>query len=175
VLWRPYHERNGVWFWWGARPGPDGFQKLYGMLYDRLARHHGLDNLVWVWNANAPRDIPHDEAFAYADFYPGPDVVDVLATDVYHFDYEQDEYESLLALAAGRPIALGEVGELPKPEILDAQPAWTWFMVWSSWLESANSPERVRAVYDRPATLTAEELEWPPALPDTGSAAGPGP
>lgn len=173
VLWRPYHEMNGVWFWWGARPGPDGFQKLYRMLYDRLVNHHHLDNLLWVWDANAPRDIPEDEAFAYADFYPGHDVVDVLATDVYHFDYEQDEYESLLALADGKPIALGEVGELPKPEILDAQPAWSWFMVWSSWLESANTPERVRAVYDSPRTLTADEMEWPPALPDAGSGAGP--
>lgn len=175
VLWRPYHEMNGVWFWWGARPGPDGFPKLYRMLYDRLVRHHRLDNLVWAWNANAPRDIPRDEAFAYAGFYPGHDVVDVLATDVYHFDYEQDEYESLLALADGKPIALGEVGELPRPEILDAQPAWSWFMVWSSWLESANTPERVRAVYDRPGTLTADEVEWPPALPDTVSESGSGP
>ncbi|MEJ2503728.1 MAG: glycosyl hydrolase, partial [Gemmatimonadota bacterium] len=43
VLWRPYHEMNGVWFWWGARPGPDGFPRLYRMLHDRLTRHHGLD------------------------------------------------------------------------------------------------------------------------------------
>ncbi len=164
VLWRPYHEMNGVWFWWGARPGPDGFPKLWRMLYERLVEHHGLDNLVWVWNANAPRDIPRDQAFAYAGFYPGhDDVVDVLATDVYHFDYEQADYASLLRLAEGRPIALGEVGELPKPEILDAQPGWTWFMVWSSWIESANPPERVRAVYEYPRTLTRDEVEWPPA------------
>ena len=163
VLWRPYHEMNGVWFWWGDRPGPDGFLKLYRMLYDRLTRHHGLNNLLWVWNANAPRDIPRDQAFAYADYYPGHAVVDVLAADVYHFDYEQKDYASLLALADGRPIALGEVGQLPKPEILDAQPAWTWFMVWSSWLESANSPERVRAVYRHPRTVTLGPAResWP--------------
>jgi mannan endo-1,4-beta-mannosidase len=154
VLWRPYHEMNGVWFWWGDRPGPDGFPKLYRMLFERLTRHHDLDNLVWVWNANAPRDIPHDQAFAYDDFFPGHDVVDILATDVYHFDYEQKDYELLLELADGKPVALGEVGQLPKPEILDAQPAWAWFMVWSSWLESANSPERVRAVYGYPRTAT---------------------
>jgi mannan endo-1,4-beta-mannosidase len=165
VLWRPYHEMNGVWFWWGARPGPDGFPRLWRMLYDRLVHHHGLDNLIWVWNANAPRDIPQDQARPYAGFYPGHDMVDVLATDVYHFDYEQRDYEELLALAEGRPIALGEVGELPKPEILDAQPAWTWFMVWSSWLESANTEDRVRAVYDYPRTITADEAGWPRSGP----------
>lgn len=161
VLWRPYHEMNGVWFWWGAWPGPDGFPRLYRMLYDRLVRHHGLDNLVWVWNANAPRDIPLDQAYAYVDYYPGHDVVDVLATDVYHFDYEQKDYQELLAVSDGKPIALGEVGQLPKPEILDAQPAWAWFMVWSSWLDSANTEDRVRSVYDDPRTLTRDEVDWP--------------
>ena len=40
---------------------------------------HHLDNLVWVWNTNAPRS----DAVPYAGFYPGHDVVDILAADVY--------------------------------------------------------------------------------------------
>src|SRR5690606_20383457 len=130
ILWRPYHEMNGIWFWWGDKKGPDGFAKLWKMMYDRYVNVHHLDNLLWVWNANAPRDIPFDQAYSYRDYYPGHEYVDILATDVYHFDYEQKDYEELLALAEGRPVALGEVGELPKMEILEVQPAWTWFMVW---------------------------------------------
>lgn len=154
VLWRPYHEMNGVWFWWGDKKGPDGFARLYRMLYDRFVNVHHLDNLLWVWDANAPRDIPRDQAYAYALYYPGAQFVDVLATDVYNFDYEQKDYDELVALAAGKPIALGEVGELPKPEILEAQPGWTWFMVWSNWLETHNTPERVRAIYSLPRVVT---------------------
>ncbi|UGU17886.1 glycoside hydrolase family 26 protein [Sinomicrobium kalidii] len=160
VLWRPYHEMNGVWFWWGNRPGEDGFVKLWKMLYRRLTDHHKLNNLIWVWNANGPRDIPYDEAFAYRDFYPGPDYVDILATDVYHYDYEQKDYESLLELAAGKPIALGEVGQLPKPEILEKQPEWSWFMVWSDWLHTANTEERVKSIYDLPQSITREEVTY---------------
>lgn len=159
VLWRPYHEMNGVWFWWGDKRGPDGFQKLWRMMFDRYVNYHDLTNLIWVWNANAPRDIPQDEAYDYTLYYPGPDYVDVLATDVYHFDYEQSEYEELLGLANGKPIALGEVGQLPKPEILEAQPMWAWFMVWSQWLETHNTLERVQRVYAHPATLTHDELD----------------
>lgn len=159
VLWRPYHEMNGVWFWWGDKKGPDGFAKLWHLLYDRMVNFHELNNLIWVWNANAPRDIPKDEAYAYADYYPGHDYVDVLATDVYIFDYEQRDYEELLALAEGRVVALGEVGELPKPEILEAQPRWAWFMVWASWLETHNTLERVMTIYNLKETLTLEELE----------------
>ena len=161
VLWRPYHEMNGVWFWWGDKKGKDGYQKLWKMLFDRLVNFHGLNNLLWVWNANAPRDIPKDEAFSYHYYYPGNDYVDVLATDVYHFDYEQKDYNELLELADGKLIALGEVGELLKPEILEAQPNWAWFMVWSSWLVTDNTPERVKEVYSHPRTLTHDEVVQP--------------
>jgi mannan endo-1,4-beta-mannosidase len=159
VLWRPYHEMNGVWFWWGNKKGEEGFVKLWKMLYDRFVNFHQLNNLIWVWNANAPRDVPQDEAYAYKDFYPGADYVDVLATDVYNFDYEQKDYQELLDLANGKVIALGEVGELPKPGILAAQPKWAWFMVWSSWLETANTLERVMTIYNLSETLTLEEVD----------------
>jgi len=158
VLWRPYHEMNGVWFWWGDKKGEDGYAKLWKMLFDRFVNYHQLNNLIWVWNANAPRDIPADEAYAYKHYYPGHDYVDVLAADVYNFDYEQKDYEELLALAEGRVIALGEVGELPKIEILTAQPKWAWFMVWASWLETHNTLERVMTIYNLRQTVTLEEL-----------------
>lgn len=159
VLWRPYHEMNGVWFWWGDKKGKDGYIKLYKMLFDRYVNYHKLNNLIWVWNANAPRDIPKDEAFAYKDFYPGPEYVDVLATDVYNFDYEQKDYQELLDLANGKLIALGEVGELPKAEILEVQPKWAWFMIWANWLETHNKPERVKEIYGHPSVLTRDEVE----------------
>ena len=100
--WRPYHEMNGVWFWWGDKKGPDGYQKLFKMMFDRFVNVHKLNNLLWVWNANGLRDLPFDQAYSYADYYPGPDYVDVLATDVYHFDYEQKDYNELLDLAKGK-------------------------------------------------------------------------
>jgi mannan endo-1,4-beta-mannosidase len=159
VIWRPYHEMNGVWFWWGDKKGKDGYVKLYKMMYDRYVNYHKLNNLIWVWNANAPRDIPKDEAFAYKEYYPGPAYVDVLATDVYNFDYEQKEYQELLDLAQGKLIALGEVGELPKPEIMEAQPKWAWFMIWANWLETHNKPERVKEIYSHPSVLTHDEVD----------------
>lgn len=157
ILWRPYHEMNGVWFWWGNNP--ESYKNLWKMLYQRLTEYHQLNNLIWVWNANAPRDIPYDEAFPYKDFYPGAEFVDILATDVYHYDYEQKDYEELLKLADGKPIALGEVGELPKPNILEKQPKWSWFMVWSSWLKTANSEQRVKEIYNFSSTITRDEIK----------------
>lgn len=150
VLWRPYHEMNGDWFWWGKREGAGGYAALYRQMYHRLVDIHHLDNLLWVWNANAPA--PH--ILPYPACYPGSEYVDILATDVYHNDFAQSHHDDLLALANGKPIALGEVGPLPTPAILDAQPQWAWFMVWTTFLTQHNTPEAVQAVYDRPKTLT---------------------
>ena len=159
VLWRPYHEMNGVWFWWGNRKGPDGIAKLWKMMYDRFTNYHHLNNLLWVWGANGLRDIPFDEAYDYADYYPGPQYVDILGADVYHFDYEQKDYNSLLALANGKPIALTETGELPTPLILSVQPQWCWFMVWTSWLWTDNTRGRVKQVYNMPRALNHDEVK----------------
>jgi mannan endo-1,4-beta-mannosidase len=153
VLWRPYHEMNGSWFWWGGREGSDGYAALYRQLYSRFVDHHHLDNLVWVWNTNAPRG----DAAAYAGFYPGHDVVDVLAADVYANDYRQSHHDDLTALAEGRPIALGEAGVLPTPEILAMQPQWTWFMTWTDFLTKENTREEVRRLYDDPRVVSRRD------------------
>jgi mannan endo-1,4-beta-mannosidase len=147
VLWRPYHEMNGGWFWWGRRTTPGyGFARLWRHLYERLTHVHGLHNLLWVWNANAPRDTPGDEAGPYADYYPGGDVVDILATDIYHADYRDSHADDLRTLADGRPIALGEVGHLPPLDYLERHPDWSWIMPWGGLLFRFNRPETLQSL-----------------------------
>lgn len=158
VLWRPYQEMNGTWFWWGNRPGKQGFAKLWEMMYDRFVNYHHLNNLIWVWDANAPCDTPGREAYDYKDFYPDKKYVDVLAADVYHFDYSQKEYNNLLDLADGKLIALGEVGEMPSITVLKAQPKWVWFMIYANYLQSENSPDKVKDIYEYPPVLSLEEV-----------------
>ncbi len=70
VLWRPLHEAGGEWFWWGAS-GKDAYKELYNLLYERLTEYHGLDNLIWVFNAQK------------ADWYVGDDKCDIIADDPY--------------------------------------------------------------------------------------------
>ncbi len=159
VLWRPYHEMNGIWFWWGDKKGKDGYAKLWKMMYNRFVYHHKLNNLIWVWNANTPRDRENDEAYDYDLYFPGLDYVDVLAADVYHNDYKQSHHDDLLKLSKGKVIALGEVGEVPSPEILDDQPMWTWFMIWVQWVETHNTPQKVKDLYDYPRTLSLDEVK----------------
>ena len=47
ILWRPFHEMDGGWFWWG-RGGAANFVRLWRLMYDRYTHVHGLRNLIWV-------------------------------------------------------------------------------------------------------------------------------
>jgi len=158
VLWRPYHEMNGDWFWWGKKEGEDGYKKLYRMLYDRLVNFHGLNNLIWVYDCNEVRE----NIDPYDKYFPGQDVVDIFATDVYRNGFSRTDYDQLLALAGDKPIALGEVGAVPPPDTLRAQPRWTWFMVWGEPGAGAGFQGymAIRAVYESDEVVTLDKLPW---------------
>ncbi|MGA2219644.1 MAG: glycosyl hydrolase [Terracidiphilus sp.] len=152
VLFRAYHEMNGGWFWWGGRPGKDGSAALYRQIFDRFVNVHHLDNLVWVWNVNAP-----DPGWPpSAEYYPGPQYADVVTMDIYG-EFKQEYYDSMISIAAGKPIALAEVGGLPTPEILNQQPRWAYFMCWSEFIRTGNPLERVISVYHAPRMVNRDD------------------
>ena len=152
VLWRPYHEMNGDWFWWG---GKQDFARLWALMFDRLAVHHRLDNLVWVWSPNAPGS----GASAYEASFPAADQVDVLALDQYDASFPQAVYDRFAAFARGKPIALGETGALPAPELLATrQGAWVWNMSWGKMIRENNTEAAIRSFYDQPRAIDRDGL-----------------
>ena len=152
ILWRPYHEMNGDWFWWGGRVGENSTADLYRQLYDRYANHHQLDNLVWVWNV----DRPSTPIRKFSNFYPGNEYLDILSLDVYGSDFNQDYYDSLKFLSQGKPLLFGEVGNPPFPEILDTQPDWTLWVIWAGMARNV-SKKQYKMLYDDPRILTQDD------------------
>lgn len=146
VLWRPMHENNGTFFWWGGRPGPAGTAQLYRELYARMVYVHHLDNLIWVWNQNGPA--PPDQ---FVSFFPGRKFCDVVSYDNYR-DLLDRYYYEILALADGKPVALGEVGMPPSAEVLKAQPKWVWYMQWAGGVE--RQADRLKVAYANPYVLS---------------------
>jgi mannan endo-1,4-beta-mannosidase len=138
VLWRPYHEMNGDWFWWGGRTeGRYTTAALYRQLFDRLVNHHQLKNLVWLWSMDRVSGKPERE---HAKYFPGIEYVDVLGLDVYGNDFAQSYYDSLVTLSQGKPLAMAEVGNPPAPEVLEKQPLWTYYSIWSGMVR--NTPKK---------------------------------
>jgi mannan endo-1,4-beta-mannosidase len=171
VLWRPYHEMNGDWFWWGGRRGERGTTVIYRQIFDRLVHHHKLNNLIWVWSV----DRPSTPGRQFVDFSPGTNYFDVAALDVYRSDFKQSYYEDLLALAAGKPMALAEVGPAPTVAVLEQQPKWTWWMTWAGMIRGGgtnNVPNPTKVLYADPRSLSLSDADYAEAIAPIRKASG---
>jgi mannan endo-1,4-beta-mannosidase len=170
VLWRPYHEMNGDWFWWGGRRGARGTTVLYRQLFDRLVNHHHLNNLIWIWSVDRP-SLPERQ---FAGFYPGAGYFDVAALDVYHGDFQKSYYDDLLKLAAGKPITLAEVGPPPALAVLEQQPKWTWWMLWAfggrETPSATNDP--MRTLVNDPRSLSLDDPAYLQGIAPIRAASG---
>lgn len=150
VLWRPLHESEGGWFWWGAK-GPDAFKQLWRLAYDRLTNHHGINNLVWVLTSEDPA------------WYPGDDVVDVVGVDAYPSDRSDtlsSRWSPLLSRFDGKkPIALTEFGGVPDIDAMrQVGVSWAYFCSWNgSYGPSIETTAKVQRVYTSAAVVTKDE------------------
>jgi len=87
VIFRPWHENNGSWFWWGEKLcTPEEYKALWCMLQDYLL-DEGMDNLVWSYSPNLDGHFPESK---FLERYPGDDRVDVIGLDAYQWGTEED-------------------------------------------------------------------------------------
>ena len=174
VLFRPLHEMNEGWAWWGGRPGPNGDAKLYQITHDYLVSK-GLTNIIWVW---ALKDVAGGASSA-AGYYPGDAYVDVVALDVWVNKFPgTDWYNALKTIAAGRkPMAMAEVGSVPQPSQMASQPSWVYWSVWMNWLTdpSYNTNASIQAGYYDARTLHQGQVSIPVAGGGGGGTAPTGP
>jgi mannan endo-1,4-beta-mannosidase len=169
VLWRPYHEMNGDWFWWGGRRGEHGTTVLYRQLFDRLANHHQLNNLVWIWSVDRP-STPERQ---FVDFFPGRNYFDIAALDVYHSDFSQSYYRDLLKLTGGKPVALAEVGPPPTLDVLEKQPEWTWWMLWAGMVgKEPGANHAMQTLVNAPRSLSRDDPEYIKGIAPIRAASG---
>lgn len=80
VIFRPFHEHTGGWFWWGAgHLTPDEYIQLWRFTVEYLRDEKDLHHLLYAYSTDVFRDEAH-----YLEHYPGDDYVDVLGFDDYH-------------------------------------------------------------------------------------------
>jgi len=152
VLWRPYHEMNGEWFWWGGRREEKGTAALYKQLFDRLVNYHKLNNLIWVWSVDRPSKL--ERQFSY--YFPGSDYMDIVSLDVYGKDFNQSYYDSLIAYSNGKVLALAEVGNPPTVDILKNQPLWAYYTTWAGMVRNTLKKQYIELIND-PRILSQED------------------
>lgn len=127
VLFRPFHELTGNWFWW-CRNSCTAFeyQTLWRFTFYYLHTVKKLHNILWVYNTGG--DFETKEEFM--ERYPGDDKADLLSFDTYQYGdpakekwFEENTNRRLrlvaeLAAEKGKPFALAETGyeAVPYPQ-----------------------------------------------------------
>ena len=172
ILWRPLHEAEGGWFWWGAE-GPEPCKKLYRLLYDKLTNEYGLDNLIWVWTGYTSP--------ASAEWYPGDDVVDIIGYDKYNAADGQPNLSSIAStfysLVKGtngqKMVAMTENDSIPSLEnLVNDKAAWLYFCPWyMNYLtsEQNNPVDNLIEIYNSDYCITLDELPDLKSYPISGS------
>lgn len=152
ILWRPYHELNGDWFWWGKQ-GPEKFKRLWITMYEYYTNVRKLDNLIWVLCYNGKPD---------SAWYPGNQYVDIAGADTYSKsnDPQTVMYTKVKDIVGTKmPITYHECGIPPDPEKCQKENVmWSWWMEWhTSHLRNIDK-EYLKYVYNHELVITKDEL-----------------
>lgn len=128
VLFRPWHEHTGDWFWWGkGHCTRDEYVKLWEITRE-VFDEKGVDNVAWVYS---PDKI--DDYADYIERYPGDGYVDVMGCDLYYREEEDAgrKYGERMALRLGSAVRAaaehGKVAALTETGF-SSLPASDWFM-----------------------------------------------
>ncbi len=80
VIFRPFHEHTGSWFWWGEKNCTTAeYKALWAFTINYLRNTKKLHNLLIGYSAAQVRDQAH-----YLERYPGDTYVDVVGFDAYY-------------------------------------------------------------------------------------------
>jgi mannan endo-1,4-beta-mannosidase len=144
VIFRPLHEANGLWFWWGhdQKTQQSASVELYRDIYAYLTGTRKLHNVLWAYSPGRPWDAPRMK------YYPGDDVIDIVGPTVYEnvlrFGVDGQPGDISDLTSTQRPIGLLETGSAePYDGSWDAAgiierirgqyPQLTMFNCWHGW------------------------------------------
>lgn len=181
IIFRPWHENTGSWFWWGEKLcSAEEYKALWNMLQDKL-NGDGFTNLLWAYSPGMAADLTEEK---YRERYPGNDRIALVGIDGYQWGTKEDFVSQLdqnLAMLCkfakdhGKVAALTECGlkNLTDPTwwtstltpVLDKYPI-SYFLVWRNYREEWFGPspskpdaEYFRQMYDKENTLFLRDIQ----------------
>ena len=179
IIFRPLHEAEGGWFWWGAE-GPEACVTLYRYLWDQLTNKYQLNNLLWEWTGYTSANS--------LKWYPGDKYVDIIGYDKYNAINNSEPnpsataatFYSLVGQTEGRKmVAMSENDTIPAVDkLISEKAAWLYFCPWyQRYLTELNSLSELKNIYTSDYCITLDELpDWDtydPELPAATTAAEP--
>jgi mannan endo-1,4-beta-mannosidase len=182
IIFRPYHEHTGSWFWWGNdHCTQEEYITLWKYTVTFLRDTKQVHNLLYCYSSDK---VENTEEYLYK--YPGDQWVDILGLDCYDFPHAGVHYPTALpknlqilqevGIQKQKPYALTETGNL----CVQHQTWWTdmllqyadnygikWFLVWINIEEKqyyGPYPQQMSAnnfveFYKNPKTIFVSDLK----------------
>lgn len=117
IIFEPIPDGDAGLFWWGS--DAESYKSLWILIFDRLTKYHGLNNIIWVWNNSD------------FDLYPGDSYVDIIGQSFY--EPTTSSFAGRFGAIAGdirtgrKPIAITACATLPSIENMFRDNAmWLW-------------------------------------------------
>jgi mannan endo-1,4-beta-mannosidase len=171
VLWRPFYEMNGFWYWYGTTShfsDPQPFTKVYWQIFDYFTKERGLDNLLWVYapshfaSCGDPRCKPVEWA------YPGDDVIDIVGGTSYGNAMRIADYEAYTKFK--KPLIMSEYAPdesnskgfnntIYAERLLKEYPR---IASWTSWggISSMNVHDGAEELLNSPGIINRDTVDW---------------
>ena len=180
IIFRPWHENNGSWFWWGQKLCSDEeFHGLWNMLQDYM-NERGYSNLLWSFSPNLDGQWTTERFLAR---YPGDDRVTLIGEDAYQWGTEEEfrtgvtadlDFLSAFAKEHGKLLAMTECGYKNMPEadwwtrvlkpLMDKYPI-CYFLLWRNYKKEYFGPspslpcgEDYKKLYEADNTLFLNDI-----------------
>lgn len=126
LIFRPYHEMSGNWFWWcKGHTAPEDYKALWRFTVQYLRDEKGLHNLLYAWTPAENFNTPEE----FLEYYPGDEWVDIIGIDNYG-DVKPDSFSTarfvqrmkIVAQTADQKGKIAALSETGYEGILD--PTW---------------------------------------------------
>ncbi|MGM9767124.1 MAG: glycoside hydrolase family 26 protein [Candidatus Cryptobacteroides sp.] len=178
IIFRPWHEHTGSWFWWGRDLcSVEEYKALWKMTFDYLSGERGLRNLIWSYSPGAGGVTGE----IYMERWPGDDMVDMIGIDCYQYStpetFTADLVNALdimkeIAAGHGKMMAVTEAGYEGIPQadwwtgtLYEALKDYPLSYV-LTWRNACDKPEHFYAPF--PGHLSADDFKAFAAMPGVG-------
>ena len=159
ILFEPIPDGDTGLFWWGI--DAESYRSLWTLVFDRMTKYNGIQNLIWVWNNSD------------FDYYPGDDRVDIIGQSFY--ERSTSSFAGRFNALASDPqtgrkmLAVTACDTLPSINFMVRDNAmWLWTAADSgeyiidaggNYSEAYNKKGNLRNLYNNEKCITRDELE----------------
>ena len=178
IIFRPWHEHTGSWFWWGRDLcSVEEYKALWKMTFDYLSGERGLRNLSWSYSPGAGGVTEE----IYMERWPGDEMVDMIGIDCYQYSTSEVFIADLanaldimkkISAEHGKMMAVTEAGYEGIPQadwwtgtLYEALKDYPLAYV-LTWRNACDKPEHFYAPF--PGHLSADDFKAFAAMPGVG-------